>query len=339
VRLLGQAIVTALSGAITGCIAGILVYTFFAADRGPVNISVIVPQSFNEESQYGTVNASALVALGDSTFLVVDDLTDDAFYELRFTSDGAKEGPLIRRPIQGLAQGHTEDFEGATLVESGEKRYIVAVSSLERNERENNEEGLVRVTLDPNGTLSGETMAGFRTWLIATFPEIAESQGQANALNVQGLTWDKARSTFLLGVRYPTSNRSPLVLEFRINDMNGAWETANLERVSLIALTVDSPVEGPVAKGVLDLTRFPDRDDYVVILGDSIGKARNAALYAWDGTTQGKLRRLTELLFHPNMKPEGIAFGTIAGKPAVVIVDDGGGYQVVWKDQLDAYMD
>jgi hypothetical protein len=33
------------------------------------------------------------------------------------------------------------------------------------------------------------------------------------------------------------------------------------------------------------------------------------------------------------MKPEGIAFGTIADRLAVVIVDDNGGYYVLWDDE------
>jgi hypothetical protein len=32
------------------------------------------------------------------------------------------------------------------------------------------------------------------------------------------------------------------------------------------------------------------------------------------------------------MKAEGVAPGTIGGRGAVVFVDDGGGYQVVWDD-------
>jgi hypothetical protein len=37
--------------------------------------------------------------------------------------------------------------------------------------------------------------------------------------------------------------------------------------------------------------------------------------------------------FAKKMKPEGIARGTIGGKSAFVIVDDSGGYQVVWANR------
>jgi hypothetical protein len=335
VRVLGQAVATALGGAITGCIVGIMVYTFFIPPRAPVNVTVVVPRNFGEETSLGRINASALVPMGDSNFLVVDDLTDDAFYELRFAPDGSKTGPLIRRPISGLQQGHVEDFEGATLVENGGKRFIVAVSSLEQNERENTEEGFVRVTIDEAGDLHGETMPGFRGWIVARFPELSATAGAIGALNVQGLTWDAQQSTFQMGVRYPTLKDKPLVLSFRMKDPSGAWATSNLERVGTIPLDMPPPGKGEVAKGVLDLARRPDTGEVYAILGDSVGKARHAALYTWDGNETGTIRPISEVIFHPDMKPEGLAFGTIAGRPAMVIVDDDGGYQVVWQDQMN----
>jgi hypothetical protein len=335
VRVLGQAIATALGGAITGCIVGIFVYTFFIPPRGPVNVTVVVPRNFGEETSLGRINASALVPMADSTFLVVDDLTDDAFYELRFAPDGSKMGPLVRKPISGLQQGHVEDFEGATLVESGNRRIIVAVSSLEQNERENTEEGFVRVTIDDAGELRGETMPGFRGWIVSHFPELSETAGAIGALNVQGLTWDPTEKVFLMGVRYPTRKDKPLVISFRIKDPSGAWETSNLERVGTTALDMPAPGKGEVAKGVLDLARRTDTGEVYAILGDSVGKARHAALYAWDGNQKGTIRTISEVIFHPDMKPEGLAFGTIGGKPVAVIVDDDGGYQVVWQDQMN----
>jgi hypothetical protein len=38
-------------------------------------------------------------------------------------------------------------------------------------------------------------------------------------------------------------------------------------------------------------------------------------------------------VFAKKMKPEGITRGTIGGRSALVIVDDGGGFQVMWEDK------
>jgi hypothetical protein len=39
--------------------------------------------------------------------------------------------------------------------------------------------------------------------------------------------------------------------------------------------------------------------------------------------------RRRNVSFAEKMKPEGVTSGTIAGKPALLFVDDGGGYQVL----------
>ena len=48
-----------------------------------------------------------------------------------------------------------------------------------------------------------------------------------------------------------------------------------------------------------------------------------------EGRAAGKLRRLN-VSFAEKMKPEGVTSGTVAGKPALLFVDDGGGYQLLW---------
>ena len=48
----------------------------------------------------------------------------------------------------------------------------------------------------------------------------------------------------------------------------------------------------------------------------------------------GGLRRIAGTHFLPEVKPEGIDFGTIGGRAAVVIVDDTGGYYVVWREEF-----
>jgi hypothetical protein len=51
-----------------------------------------------------------------------------------------------------------------------------------------------------------------------------------------------------------------------------------------------------------------------------------------EGGRHGKMRQL-DVSFAAKMKPEGVTSGTIAGRPALVFVDDGGGYQTLWLDE------
>jgi hypothetical protein len=332
IALTGQLLAGVISGVVSGLLALLVAYLFFGLRPGRVNVAVVTPTPFGELTARGTLNGSALVPTADSEFLVVDDLTDDAFYELRFGPDGTKAGPLERRPITGLEPGHVEDFEGATLVERGGERLVVAVSSLELTEGENVEAGLVRVRLDPSGVMRGETMPGFRTWLVTSFPEIGAGSTNLDALDVGGLAWDGDRGSLLFGLRYPTSGGKPFVLEVKVKDWAGSWTTSNLERVGVTTFARDDTAPGE--KGILDLARLPDRPGFAVLLGDAAGRAKHAALYIWDGGATA--RRVDELVFSPEMKPEGIAFGSIAGKPVAVLVDDTGGYYVVRQDEFDA---
>jgi hypothetical protein len=71
---------------------------------------------------------------------------------------------------------------------------------------------------------------------------------------------------------------------------------------------------------------------FLVITGKSISDSKAPfALYEWSGNADGAMRRFN-IGFAKKMKPEGIARGTIGGKSALVIVDDNGGFQVVWAD-------
>ena len=55
-------------------------------------------------------------------------------------------------------------------------------------------------------------------------------------------------------------------------------------------------------------------------------------LYSWDGNPRGELRYYEHVRFHRRMKVEGVTRGTVGGRNAVIFVDDGGGYQLLWAD-------
>src|SRR5882672_10815504 len=77
---------------------------------------------FEEMNGEVPINASGIVSLADSRFLICDNNTDDALLELDLGPDGRKKGPLIRRPLQGLSPGAIDDMEGMALVEENGRR-------------------------------------------------------------------------------------------------------------------------------------------------------------------------------------------------------------------------
>jgi hypothetical protein len=292
---------------------------------------------FAERNGKDEFNASGIVPIADSRFLICDNNTNDALFELNLTPDGQKNGPLIRRPLQGLAPDAIDDMEGMAFVEENGRRYVFVSSSLyvrkgKKGAVDVPPSGVLRVTINQDDTLSAENMPGFREWLITAFPQLAASaqtKPDDGGLNIEGFTWDKRRHAFLLGVRTPVSYGKPMVLPVKVKDLAGAWTTDNLEAQPPIQLSVEAGFD---EQGIRDLSS--DRDGaFLVITGKSINDSKAPfALYEWSGAADGAMRRFN-IGFAKKMKPEGIARGMIGGKSALVIVDDGGGFQVVWADQ------
>ena len=293
---------------------------------------------FDEMNGKDEFNASDVVPLADSRFLICDNNTNDALFELNLTPDGQQKEPLIRRPLQGLAPDAVDDLEGMAFAEENGRRYVFVTSSLyvkkvKKDLLDVPPSGVLRVTVDPDDTLRAENMPGFRDWLISAYPQLsdsAETKPDDGGLNIEGFTWDKRRHAFLFGARTPVPEGKPLILPVKVKDLAGAWTTGNLEAQPPILLSVEADLD---EQGIRGLSNEQDGDTFLVITGKSISDSKAPfALYEWSGNAEGAMRRFN-VKFAKKMKPEGIARGTIGGKSALVIVDDSGGYQVVWADR------
>jgi hypothetical protein len=293
---------------------------------------------FGEINGKDEYNASGIVPLADARFLICDNNTNDALFELDLTPDGQKKGPLIRRPLQGLQSGAVDDLEDMTLVEENGRRYVFVISSLyvkkaKKDALDVPPSGVLRVTVNPDDTLSAENMPGFREWLIGAYPQLAaaaQTKPDDGGLNIEGFTWDNRRHAFLFGVRTPVPDGKPMVLPVKVKDLSGPWTTGNLEAQPPVQLSVEAALG---EQGIRGLSNEPDRDAFLVITGKSISDSKAPfALYEWSGAAGGAVRRL-DVAFAKKMKPEGVTRGTIGGRKALVITDDNGGFQVVWADQ------
>jgi hypothetical protein len=308
------------------------------SSTGPAAALTIDSIPFDEMNGKDEFNASDIVPLADSRFLICDNNTNDALFELNLTPDGQKKGPLIRRPLQGLTPGAVDDLEGMAFVEEDGRRYVFVTSSLYVRKAKKDvldipPSGVLRVTINPDDTLRAENMPGFRDWLISAYPQLsasAQTKPDDGGLNIEGFTWDKRRHAFLFGVRTPVPDGKPLILPVKVKDLGGAWTTGNLEAQPPIQLSVEATLD---EQGIRGLSNEQDRDAFLVIMGKSISDSKAPfALYEWTGNADGAMRRFN-VRFAKKMKPEGIVRGTIGGKSALVIVDDSGGYQVVWADR------
>jgi hypothetical protein len=322
----------------------ILLFAFFlgivGAAPGPhaqSDVQTITPIPFEEMNGERVFNASGVVPLADSRFLFCDNNCNDALFELNLTEDGKKKGPLIRRPLQGLATDSIDDMEAMTLAEEKGRRFIFVASSLYVKKPKDGgaqrvpPSGLLRVKVNPDDSLSAENMPGFRDWFIQRAPSVAASAKlipDEGGLNIEGLAWDHERRALLFGVRSPLLGANPLVIPVRVKDLDGPWTTDNLKMLLPIQLALGA---AGGARGIRSIEYAPRLDAFLVIVGKSIsGGPGPFELYEWKGGRRGKLRR-RKVSFAEKMKPEGVTSGTIAGKPALLFLDDGGGYQVLWE--------
>jgi len=283
-------------------------------------------------------NASGVVPLADSRFLFCDNNSNDALFELDLTADGQKKGPLIRRPLQGLAQNPIDDMEAMTLAEDKGRRFIFVTSSLCVKKTKDGQSvrvppsGILRVTVNPDDSLSAENMPGFRDWFIQQAPAIASSANiipDEGGLNIEGLAWDHERHALLFGVRTPLSANYPLIIPVRVKDLDGPWTVSNLKMLPPIRLLLN-PVGGP--RGIRSIEYIASRHAFLVVVGKTISGGKTPyGLFEWKGGRHGKIRQL-DLSFAAKMKPEGVTSGTVGGKPVLFFVDDGGGYQLLWLD-------
>src|SRR5262245_62164474 len=307
---------------------------------------LVKPIGFGERPGTEPYNASEIVTIADSRFLFCDNNIGDALFELRLTPDAQMACPLIRRPIDGITTEQVDDLEGMALADLGDRRFIFALPSLSLKKRSRERRriskrgkvfpprnGLLRITEGEGDRLSAEVFPDFRDWLVEHAPSLGKSTRYLpddGGLNVEGLGWDPVEQVLLLGVRTPVVAGRPLILRVRVKKIDGPWDSGNFEMLPSVELRID---EARGEQGIRTIEYDPSRKASLLVVGNSTSASTAPfRLYTWDGNAKGKVNRLASIKFHRKMKVEGVARGTIYGRGAIVFVDDGGGYQVLWDD-------
>ena len=306
----------------------------------------IKPISFGERLGSEPYNASEVVSLSDSRFLFCDNNVRDALFELHLTPEGRMASPLIRRSIRGINPDTVDDLEGMTTVEDEGRRFLIVTPSLSLKQRKKlrkkrSKRGkeapsrgvLLRISVDEHEQLDAEAMAGFRSWIINNAPELGKSPRllpNDGGLNVEGLGWDPGEQALLFGLRTPVVKKKPLILRVRFKQISGPWETSNLEMLPSIRLEIEETKD---EQGIRSIGYDPSRGAWLVVVGNSTSSSKAPfSLYSWDGNAQGVVRRFKRVRFSKKMRVEGVTYGNIGQRGAIVFVDDLGGYQSLWSD-------
>lgn len=303
-------------------------------------------------------NASGIVPIADSRFLICDNNTNDALLELTIAPDGRQQGPLVRRPLGGIAEDIVDDMEDLAYVDAPGGRIFFATTSVsmkagskkkkkkdddEGGKKKKKEEkpatprpgGILRIRTNAAGGLDAEPMPEFRDWLVANVPEIgaaANVDPDSGGLNIEGLVWDDSRGALLLGVRTPVPGGQPMVVPVRVKDIAGPWTPENLEALPTIRLQVEQARDEQGVRGMAVNTLTGG--GFLVMVGNSTSESKAPfALYHWDGGNDGTMRRIP-VAFAKKAKPEGVTTGTVGGRAAILFADDAGGFAVLWADAV-----
>ena len=279
------------------------------------------------------LNASGVVALGDSHFLFCDNKTPDALFDLMLDASGSAR--VTRRQLAGLPATGVEDVEGLTVARENGKTYVFAISSFGLQKDRSRGGGLVRAVVGEEQALAAEVVPGFREWLSTRSPLVASSASREpddGGLNIEGLAWDPGRHALLVGLRTPLDGGKPVLLPVRVASLAGPWDGSSFELLDPIVL---DPGASGGTLGIRSIEYDESRKAFLVVLGRATsGLDVPFETYVWDGNPEGRMTKLTTVAFPPRAKPEGIATGTVGGKPVLVVMDDAGGYALLPADTV-----
>ena len=278
-------------------------------------------------------NASGVVQVGPRRFVFVDNRDSGALYEFVLDADGAQVGPIERRPLVGVGQGHLGDPEGLTRVDLNGETFLVAASSLCLTGGKVND-GLVRVRYSPDGDLHAEAMDGFRSWLLSqdrALDEAGALEPDKGGLNIEGLAWDPGTNALLLGQRGPAEAGRISIIHVPVDVGATAWTTAALSPPTVLLARLP---QSPGKQGIRDISYDDQTGDFLILIGRSLsGDDAPFQLCAW--TRGSDDVRLIDVKFEKNMKPEGVTTVSSGGKRKILVVDDAGGYAVFKARQSD----
>lgn len=306
----------------------------------PPGVAFVGFNSFGDVNPAGEVyNASAIVEIAPGRFLIADNNTNDALFELGLDPNGTKSTPLVRRPLVGVQAGQLDDMEGLAATQKDGRTIVFATTSMmNRTSKKKGEftappSALLRIMVEPDGTLRTDVLPDIRTWFAQNVKEIGNSvalEPDDGGLNIEGLGFDPTTNTLMFGVRTPVPNKGqPVVIPVKIADLNGPWDASNLSVQPAIPLAIESARD---EQGIRDLSYDPVRKAFFVVIGNSTSLSKAPfTVYQWDGATSA-VRKLSNVFFAKGAKPEGVTHATLNGRGAVIFVDDNGGFTVLWDD-------
>jgi Protein of unknown function (DUF3616) len=262
----------------------------------------------------GLFEPSGVVAVpGTSGALIVDDGLSRELLWVTFDEKGVPG--RARRIALGAGLVDQEDI-------TTDGQFFYAVGSQSKGGGRN-AAGLVRfrfnaATLAVSGV---EAVSGLGALMLAQVPELGRlARGRSGPLNIEGLTWDRARSRAIFGLRTPQDQRRALLVTAVLRDPAAPLSNQNLQfdpaviRLDLGGLAVRGLAYDAAARRVL-------------IIGGPAGDGGGASrVFEWDGEAASAVREVRQLF--GGGKPEGITRIVLGGRMRTLIVFDAGRFEI-----------
>jgi hypothetical protein len=256
---------------------------------------------------------------GTAGVLFVDDGRRREIFFMELHPDGRQRSRAARVPLGA----DVTDLEGIT--SDGSRFYVVGSQSKTTGF---DGDGLVRFRFESQNrrVADVERIRGLKAWLADRVPELkgtAKVLGD-EALNIEAIAWDPARTRLLLGLRAPVVDGKALVIPLKLQDPAGAFSAENL-RVDGAAIRL--PLDGG---GIRSLEFDAGARAFRVIAGAALNdETREFRILEWNGDDAPSTPLPVVATFPKNLKPEGITPAAIGDRQVSVIVFDVGRYTLL----------
>ncbi len=257
---------------------------------------------------------------GTDGVLFVDNGREGQVFWMRLDENGRQVGS-----IKAFELGRSiEDLEGITT--DGTHFYVVSSQSRPKAIAK---EGLVRFKFDARSQSieAVESISGLKSFLVENVADLREEgvkKGKKGGLNIEGLAWDPRRGRLLLGLRSPIIDGHALIVPLRLRDPRAAFSIDNLQVEGSGVIQLD--LGGVGIRGI----EYDGRTNvFRIISGPAEDQDQtDFGLWEWNGDEKQPALRETNR-FEPQLKPEGVARATVAGRDFMIIVFDASGYTVM----------
>jgi pSer/pThr/pTyr-binding forkhead associated (FHA) protein len=290
-------------------------FSIKVAKPGPT-MSFVGPQ--------GDVESSGVYHLpnSDKVFFVLGGHPSELFW-MPINEGGQVPGTLVQAlnvPMQ-IADPEGMTFDGSFFYVVGSQSHADGGSS----------NALVRFYVDPAGPAvqgGSDTVTDLRGFLVENVPElkaVADKEGNAGGINIEGIAWDNTDNRLLLGLRSPLLFDEALIVPLRFNPKQFSRESLQLGGKP-ISLSLGGG-------GIRDIQRGFDASTFYIISGPTLGQGPGSfVLWEWKpsaNTASGEaaLRKMLDL--DAELKPEGITPVKLAGREFLFIVGTGGRYMKI----------